>query len=402
MKTNKLTTILLSSLLLAFMACSKETFMEVPVAEPVTFQASYEDTEETRTQMSGLNVVWNQGDKVGLWDGSYLDELTAQESGATTSFDGSYYVSTTSNGHPKLPSGNYALTDTYYLCYPMPSAYSGGLFTVEIPVKQALTANSFAPGANIATASAVPGNWNLTFSNVTSYAKITVDSNLSSLKRVALQADGISGTVKVDPAKKAISGSGDNNRVELKGTPKAGGKYYLTLRPGTYNIQLLGATSNGYIDKSVKLTFKKGQARWVAKVTSSMVTKVGGTFLNVDGEYKPAEGSVHKFKGVNPIGTFPFRIETLSGEMKSFWVDGNNLSYANKVASFNHIFIEDAGNGRSYIYGTVDGSDYRYYLYSTYVNLQILRVAPAHYNDWNYFFTDGNHMYQWEWYLFEQ
>ena len=377
--------------------------MDIPVAEDVTAYATYEDADETRTVLSGLNIQWQEGDQVGLWDGKYLDPLTAKESGATSSFTGTYYSSQTNNGHPQLPSGNYAYADTYYLCYPMPSAYSGGLFTVDIPVQQTVTDNSFAPGANIATASTAPGNWNMTFSNATSYAKITVASNMSTLKRLALVADGISGTVKVDPSKKAISGKGDKNSVELKGKLKAGGKYYLTLAPGTHEVNLLGATKTGVIDKTVKLTFKKGQARWVADVSSKTVTNtIGGTFLDVDGEFMPQEGSKRSFKAVNPLGTFDLAIEAFSGGEYVFWEGGHNLSYSNQVASFDHIYIEDTGNGRSVIYGTVNGSNYRYYVYSTYLNLQILRVSPAHFDDWDNMFSDGNHFYQWEWYLFEQ
>ena len=390
-------------LLLAIAACSKGVYMDVPVAEPVTAYATYDDAEETRTVLSGLNIQWQEGDQVGLWDGKYLDPLTAKESGTTSSFTGTYYSSQTNNGNPQLPSGNYAFADTYYLCYPMPSAYSGGLFTVDIPVQQAVTDNSFAPGANVAAASTTPGNWDMTFSSATSYAKITVASNMTTLKRLALVADGISGTVKVDPSKKAISGKGDKNSVELKGKLKAGGKYYLTLAPGTHEVNLLGATKTGIIDKSVKLTFKKGQARWVADVSSKTVTTtIGGTFLDVDGEYTSDGGSTRSFKGVTPIAKLDFKIKTYSSGRKAFYEGETLLSYSNKIATFDHIYIEDTGNGRSVIFATVDGSDYRYYIYSTYVNLQILRLAPSNFDNWEGLFTGGNYLHQWEWYLFEQ
>ena len=190
---------------------------------------------ETKTTLSGSQVLWKAGDQIKIFDsgtGSVTLTLDPECDGqAVGEFTGTIL----------LGSG------PYYAVYPASAAISrsSNNLSINIPQEQTLTAGSFGNGNNIAVAKIASLDDALHFKNVLGAVCIQLSSSITAT-RVRIQTKGAeylcgSGTVDMSgdvPSLSIATGTTDNQIVEATGSA-SGTAFYLMLPPN--------ALANGFI-----------------------------------------------------------------------------------------------------------------------------------------------------------
>lgn len=190
---------------------------------------------ETKTTLSGSQVLWKAGDQIKIFDsgtGSVTLTLDPKCDGqAVGEFPGTIL----------LGSG------PYYAVYPASAAVSrsSNNLSINIPQEQTLTADSFGNGNNIAVAKIASLDDALHFKNVLGAVCIQLSSSITAT-RVRIQTKGAeylcgSGTVDMSgdvPSLSIATGTTDNQIVEANGSA-SGTSFYLMLPPN--------ALANGFI-----------------------------------------------------------------------------------------------------------------------------------------------------------
>lgn len=201
------------------------------VVSQMVLVATQETPEgDTKTALSGSQVVWNSGNQIKVFNATNPNgkvfTLTSESVGKTT---GEF------SGEPLSGNG------PFYAVYPASAAgtLSDGKVSITIPQSQELTAGSFGNNANISLAQADNLTDALHFKNVLGAVCIQVSSSISA-KRVRIQTKADeplwgSATVQMEdgvPALSLASGTVDNQLVEATGSA-SGTAFYLMLPPGT-------------------------------------------------------------------------------------------------------------------------------------------------------------------------
>lgn len=203
-----------------FLSCTdpvdetKESFNNFVIsAEKVT--ALSEDAE-------GFARIWREGDKVAVWNGKELTEITSNQSnpGTTALFYGD--VDNT---------GNFA---AWHPCDPN-STSDKVLF--ELPAQQEAVEGGVADDAFLLVGKSSTNNVKL--SNVPGYLAVTIErSNIVAMELASKGASALAGNLSVSSSDMACSVSNPSATVVLR---KGG-----ALEPGTYYFAVLPQTLSGY------------------------------------------------------------------------------------------------------------------------------------------------------------
>ena len=202
------------------------------VVSQMVLVATQETPEgDTKTALSGSQVVWNSGNQIKVFNAANPNgkvfTLTSGVGKTTGEFSG------------ELLSGN----GPFYAVYPASAAgtLSDGKVSITIPQSQELTAGSFGNNANISLAQADNLTDALHFKNVLGAVCIQVTSSIPA-KRVRIQTkadEPLWGSATVQmvegvPALTLAPGTADNQIVEASTAGSASGTaFYLMLPPGT-------------------------------------------------------------------------------------------------------------------------------------------------------------------------
>ena len=241
------------------------------VVSQMVLVATQETPEgDTKTALSGSQVVWNSGNQIKVFNATNPNgkvfTLTSESVGKTTGeFSG------------ELLSGN----GPFYAVYPASAAgtLSDGKVSITIPQSQELTAGSFGNNANISLAQADNLTDALHFKNVLGAVCIQVSSSISA-KRVRIQTKADeplwgSATVKMVegvPDLSLASGTADNQIVEATTTDSASGTaFYLMLPPGTLASGFVAQVAAGE-----KAMLKEAPAAENNKIVRSRIVAMTG------------------------------------------------------------------------------------------------------------------------------
>jgi len=255
------------------------------VVSQMVLVATQETPEgDTKTALSGSQVVWNSGNQIKVFNAANPNgkvfTLKSESAGQTT---GEF------SGEPLSGNG------PFYAVYPASAAgtLSDGKVSITIPQSQVLTAGSFGNNANISLAQADNLTDALHFKNVLGAVCIQVTSSIPA-KRVRIQTKANeplwgSATVQmVDgvPALSLASGTADNQIVEATTTGSASGTaFYLMLPPGTLASGFVAQVAAG--DKAM---LKEAPAAEVNKIVRSGIVampefayagQIPANFLNI-------------------------------------------------------------------------------------------------------------------------
>ena len=180
----------------------------------------------TKSELSGKQVLWLQGDAISLFDGVGNNKFTTDGNGASAVFKGTAY-----------PSGQ------YYALYPYSSSSSlvrTGIKTV-LPGEQVAMKGTFADGVNLSAAVVAEkdGSLSAVMKNVGSYFKFSIKDSDAGIARVSVRAiggEGLSGNITV-----SFDAEGNPTIVTVDGEPQvclspengtfAEGEYYAVLIP---------------------------------------------------------------------------------------------------------------------------------------------------------------------------
>lgn len=203
------------------------------VVSQMVLVATQETPEgDTKTALSGSQVVWNSGNQIKVFNAANPEgkvfTLTDGSVGKTT---GEFLGDVLTGDGP------------FYAVYPASAAgtLSDGKVSITIPQSQVLTAGSFGNNANISLAQADNLTDALHFKNVLGAVCIQVTSSIPA-KRVRIQTkadEPLWGSATVQmvegvPALTLAPGTADNQIVEASTAGSASGTaFYLMLPPGT-------------------------------------------------------------------------------------------------------------------------------------------------------------------------
>lgn len=293
---------------------------ETAVEKTMVFQATLEQNEaETKTSLSGLNVVWTAGDQILVFN-------AATPAGA---------VFTLSSG-PGTPNGSFTGEDIgdgpYYAIYPASAAAAVTPFTTDpleikatIPMSQTYVAGSFGNGANIAIAKSDGETTNLSFKNVLGVVSFTLKGT-ATIKEVNLYTRGsevLNGAVTIgnldgDPTAALTDTPAESNqRISLscgEGVPLndgAGVTFYVavpavTLSSGFF-VEFIDNASTAMIKGSGNVTINRSNIRKMPAF--SYGAQFGERFLkdferDVNGDYTFAAYSAVKSSACDSLRAY--------------------------------------------------------------------------------------------------
>lgn len=192
------------------------------------FTADASCEAQTRTYVSGTDVLWSQDDAIAVYGGDATEpETFTLTNGAGTA--------------SAVFSGEIEQATCYGAVYPYGAVTacelspSNASFTVTIPNEQTATPGSFGPGENVSVAFTT--NESLIFRNVCGYMGVYVTDNDVTSLTISDSNKNLTGSVKVNCNEQGITSttreSGFKN-VTLTGPLNAGNTYYIPVIPGTY------------------------------------------------------------------------------------------------------------------------------------------------------------------------
>lgn len=243
-------------------ACGNEDFLEnnpgneaaKPV--PMTFTA---DGPQTRTQLSGLDVLWSEGDKIALWAGAApMQEFTATNiNGSEATFEGT------------------ATPSTVYTAFYSLSAVigkEGPSIVFNLPAEQTPVAGTFDNKLAPSLARVTDGSTNLVFNNLCALVKFTAGADMAGEGTLTLvggnATEALAGKLAYDYTDGALTADEPATRITLKGTFKAGQDYYFVVMPGT-------------LTKGFSLLYEDSKSKLYRKATGKPVTLRVGHILNL-------------------------------------------------------------------------------------------------------------------------
>ena len=259
MKTTRILSLAAAVLTLA--ACGNEEFIEnnpgneaaKPV--PMTFTAGM---PQTRTYLSGLDVLWTEGDKIALWDGVAKREFTATTiSGSNATFTGTATPST-----------------VYTAFYPLSAAIGkeGPSIVFNLPAEQTPVAGTFDNKLAPSLARVTDGSTNLVFNNLCALVKFTAGADMAGEGTLTLvggnATEALAGKLAYDYTDGALTATEAATRITLKGTFESGQTYYFVVMPGFL--------ANGF-----SLLYEDSKSKLYRKATGKSVTLQAGHILNL-------------------------------------------------------------------------------------------------------------------------
>lgn len=269
MKTNRIFVIALS-LALAF-SCQKENFSDNQKVREFE-SATIETGVETRTSLSGKDVLWTSDDVVAVFD--------------NTNYKNTFNVTETTGSYAHFAGSVTEGTTQIYAVYPenLALSASGSSIKVNIPVNQTSKVGSFAEEHNISVAKAAktPGIesiGDITFNNVCAYLKFTVPSYIKDVTSVTFTTSrAIAGEATVDAsadAPVAVANADASKSVTMTGSYAAGSTFWFVLSPGAINgftVTVTTAKAKWTIKESATVTFEAGKYKNLGTLTLEKVS----------------------------------------------------------------------------------------------------------------------------------
>ena len=260
MKTTRILSLAAAVLTLA--ACGNEEFIENnpgnEAAKPefMTFTA---DMPQTRTYLSGLDVLWSEGDKIALWAGAApMQEFTATNiNGSEATFEGTATPST-----------------VYTAFYPLSAAIGkeGPSIVFNLPAEQTPVAGTFANQLAPSLARATGGSTNLVFNNLCALVKFTAGADMAGEGTLTLvggnATEALAGKLAYDYTDGALTATEAATRITLKGDFESGQAYYFVVLPGTL--------ANGF-----SLLYEDSKSKLYRKATGKSAPLQAGHILNL-------------------------------------------------------------------------------------------------------------------------
>ena len=262
---------MLAVVAMAAFSCAKvsEDIDNVPKDESssktkvITITAEPDDDvlPDTKTSLSGVSIIWNDLDKVAGYDTVHdkviSDVTTVTDEGKKATFSFEAPLETES---------------FYYLVYPATACGAGDDSEVEVtvPTNQTATANSFAPGANIAFAEVPTDVSKVKFMNIGGLISFIIhNDNISSVEFSANEVMTGIGSVDVNTGV-ATPGAG-NKKVIVNGGLTNGNTYYAVIYPGTYTgLKIEVTNTSGQVatyTNSTPLTIARNGNLFIAELT---------------------------------------------------------------------------------------------------------------------------------------
>lgn len=330
--------------LMTCMACAVALETDYEVEKSFTKRSSLEKTfvisasveepaDETKTQLSGTDVVWKAGDQIRIFDASHTTGVVyeLQDGG-----DGKKSAT--------FAGGDLAATGPYYAVYPasLDGTFNGSSVTFDIPKTQTLAAGTFGNGANIAFATVTDKADAFVFKNVLGAVKIQL-TNSTTVTDVRIETKkgtellwgtatvGMSGGV---PAISSLTNEAYDKQIVTASGSATGTAFYVMVPPG--------ALASGFVvhvmDNASKAMVKTADA---ATVTRSAITPMPAFEYTVQFQSAFLDLSplpFGYFSGINPGGT-----------PSSFVFNKSTSQFANKVESTTRTFrVQDFTAGKMY------------------------------------------------------
>lgn len=241
-------TVIFSALIILFAACARESVLSEDVfdgAEPLALTL-HRSPERSRTQISGMDILWKAGDAISLFSaGNNSCFTTADDGSASATFLGKAVIS-----------------DTYYALYPYDSGatISDNVISATIPFTQYPVPGSFDP--NAALMAGVTGeDGTITMRNACAFIKFELENDDVTL--VYIQATGsevLTGSYAITSEDGGIevvkSGSVSSTAVSVQqegGAAFAPGVYYACVAPGDISgVRVIFHYADGSTGSKVK------------------------------------------------------------------------------------------------------------------------------------------------------
>ena len=209
-------------------SCAKETILETPKVS-LTFSVANE-LSASKAALDANAVVFQAGDKIGVWDGTSMNCFETTAGGAHASF-----------------SGTAASAASYILVSPYSETYSveGSVVTYSIPDIQVATPGSADPNALVSMAKVTDPSGDAVLYNCVGLVKVVVPDGLT-VKEIHLgggsdSSVGICGSFKFNTNEQTVVyADAGSMRASITLVPQAGqsviapGTYYIAVRPFTY------------------------------------------------------------------------------------------------------------------------------------------------------------------------
>ncbi|MGM9787743.1 MAG: discoidin domain-containing protein [Candidatus Cryptobacteroides sp.] len=240
---------------LALSSCDKE-FTDT---KEIVFTCTTDEGRSLKTSLSGVNVLWNESDRIKLAylntsDSQTLCELapsSIENKGAIAKFHGGVTDASAST--------------KFYGIYPSSALssfdYATASGTLSFPSVQAAANSSFGQDANVTTAYAEYGSGEpeLKFKNMGAVVSFTLNSSASissvELKSTKDLSGDVNFTISETGVPSIVSVENGSKSVKLEGTFENGGKYYFAVLPGIYDLfEVDFVNASGKVVKAVKNT----------------------------------------------------------------------------------------------------------------------------------------------------
>lgn len=257
MKKNNNIIVLMAVAALSLFSCTKENmetekeykFVDVVFSVSAEKNAATAPTTKTALSDNGKAVNWSDGDKVAVFDniGGLVNQAFEIEK------ENDVYKL-----HAQVREGS----SSFYSLYPYDAnaSISGSVIKTTLPQIQQAVAGSFGPGANLSVASAGTGDASLTYKNISSLIKFTLDDeNVVSAMLLGNNNEKIAGQVSInynegEPTVEAsavsVTVKNDDGTALTKGAT-----YYFAIAPVTFSngfTLVLTKTNGTFAYRAVK------------------------------------------------------------------------------------------------------------------------------------------------------
>lgn len=209
---------------IAISSCSNEEQVETLNGQvPMTFSVCMDEGTRSSLDDNGKSVLWQEGDKISIFDSKMKNNVFTLISGAGTK--------NATFGGSATPSAEYQVS------YPYTSnakVASKAISDMTMPKEQKATSDTFDPEANIMIATTEGGEF--TFKQVSCFVKLTTTEAYSKIVFTTNAGENIAGSFTMEYGDVPVinitaNGSSSVSLVPVSGESFAAGTYFIGLLP---------------------------------------------------------------------------------------------------------------------------------------------------------------------------